>query len=132
MHQDYSKYSLDELYDVEEHIDQDSYPERYQLILEQIRLKESINAEPLASAELTKAPEVKAKPKSISNRVISIIFVAAFLVYSLISGQVGAKGKVLSVTESPEVYWGIVIMLVSFILYDLFKIYRIKNGVKDT
>ncbi|OBT10412.1 hypothetical protein A9267_05910 [Shewanella sp. UCD-FRSSP16_17] len=132
MHQDYSKYSLDELYDVEEHIDQDTYPKRYQLILEQIRLKESITPEPLPSAEPTKADEVEAKPKSISSRIISIIFVAAFLIYSLVSGQIGAKGKVLSVTESPEVYWGIVIMLVSFILYDLFKIYRIKNGVKDT
>ena len=129
MHQDYSKYSLDELYDVEEHIDQDTYPERYQLILEQIRLKESVSAKPKPE---TKPLEIDKKPETISSRIISIIFVAAFLLYSLVSGQIGAKGKVLSVTESPEFYWGIITMLVSFILYDLFKIYKIKNGVKDT
>ena len=131
MHQDYSKYSLNELYDVEEHIERDAYPERYQLILEQIRLKESVSSKSVNATQSAETPDIVAKPKSISSRIISIIFVAAFLIYSLISGQIGAKGKVLSVTESPEVFWGIIIMLVLFIFYDLFKIYKIKNGAKD-
>jgi len=129
LNQDYSKYSLDELYDVEHHIDQNAYPDRYQLLLEQIKLKESVSAKP---KPIIKTPEIEKKPETISSRIISIVFVAAFLIYSLVSGQIGAKGKVLSVTESPEFFWGIITMLVSFILYDLFKIYKIKNGVKDT
>ncbi|MBA6392407.1 hypothetical protein H4J38_16690 [Colwellia sp. BRX10-3] len=129
MHKDYSTYSLDELYDVEEHIDQDAYPDRYQLLLEQIKLKESVSPKPNPAA---KTPEIVKKPKTISSRIISIFFVAAFLIYSLVNGQIGAKGKVLSITESPEVFWGIITMLISFVFYDLFKIYKIKSGVKDT
>jgi hypothetical protein len=41
MKPDYKSYSLEELYDVKDHIDKDKYPERYQALLHEIALREA-------------------------------------------------------------------------------------------
>jgi hypothetical protein len=47
MNPDYKRYSLIELYDVKDNIDYELYPERYNLLLLEIKLREAnLEAEP--------------------------------------------------------------------------------------
>ncbi|MBA6290197.1 hypothetical protein [Colwellia sp. MB3u-4] len=55
MNPDYTKYTLVELYDVKDNIDKECYPERYDLLLNEIRKRE-------------KNPENKPEPRKLINK----------------------------------------------------------------
>ena len=55
MNPDYTKYTLVELYDVKDNIDKECYPERYDLLLNEIRKRE-------------KNPENEPKPRKLINK----------------------------------------------------------------
>lgn len=55
MNPDYTKYTLEELYDVKENIDNECYPERYDAILNEIRKQE-------------KNPEKEPKPQKLNKK----------------------------------------------------------------
>lgn len=71
---DYSKYSLADLQDVEKRIDQSLYPERHQMVLQQIERKQ---AEPVVLAPLS--PSEKRRTAAIS-RAVAAIEIAAGLI----------------------------------------------------
>ncbi|MFT4900155.1 MAG: hypothetical protein ACI9U0_001956 [Flavobacteriales bacterium] len=75
MNPDYTKYALVELYDVKDNIDSERYPERYDLLLNEIRKRE-------------KNPEKEPEPQELSKQDKAYIarFIA-FLCIPLLSWQ---------------------------------------------
>jgi len=123
MFRDYSKYTLDELYDIEAHIDRDSYPDRYELVVEQIRIKEP---KPSVSGSV-KSDDVNSKeehPVPVAGSIASSLFVCLVLAYGLARGEFGSGDRVISIYDNPDLYWGMIVFFVLLLMYELFGLYK--------
>ncbi len=123
MKPDYKSYSLEELYDVKDHIDKDKYPERYQALLHEIALREA--AKP--TSEVIK-PERKSSNK---EKIISsaIFFMAA--VACIYYGKIPLKhNRELSMDNQPFLFWLSLLVLVGLAVYQLLTLEtkHIKSG----
>ncbi|MFB2726113.1 hypothetical protein ACE02H_01390 [Shewanella mangrovisoli] len=128
MEVDYTKYSLSELRDCREHIDERAYPERVKLIEEQIALR-------LKKGDIKNAPremsekEYKNFQWAWGNLVLSLFF--AFLAINGVqTGSIGNAAKIgnYKVADSPFEFWLVITILVLLSLHRLYKSIKCFGG----
>jgi|TARA_B110000908_G_scaffold167557_1_gene220694 hypothetical protein len=95
----YSNYTLEELYDVLEHIDHDSYPERVEKIkgIIQIKMKDE--------------PAIKESKKFTLKEkyLFSVSILSLLIIATLFLGLIPMKGlSWITKEEAPLYYWGVV------------------------
>jgi len=123
MKPDYKSYSLEELHEVNERIDKDKYPERYQALLHEIALREAA----VPTSEVIK-PERKSSNKE--KIIISAFFFMA-AVACIYYGKIPLKhNRELSMDNQPFLFWLILLVIVSLAVSQLLtlKTKHIKNG----
>ena len=123
MKPDYSSYSLEELYDVKDHIDKDKYPERYQELLHEIALREAA----VPTSEVIK-PERKSNNK---EKIITSAFFFMAAIACIYYRKIPLKhGGELSMDNQPFLFWFTLLVLVSLAVYPLLTLEtkHIKSG----
>jgi hypothetical protein len=123
MKPDYKSYSLEELYDVKDHIDKDKYPERYQELLHEIALRE-------AAVPTSEVIKPKRKRSNIEKIITSAFFFIAAIA-CIYYGKIPLKhGRELSMDNQPFLFWVTLLILVSLALHQLLTLEtkHIKNG----
>jgi hypothetical protein len=104
----YSNYTLEELYDVLEHIDRDSYPERAKKIKEIIQVK--------MKDEAVKKESKKFTPKG--KYLFSVSILSLIIVATLLLGLIPMKGlSWVTKEETPSFYWAVVFGLALLTLF---------------
>jgi hypothetical protein len=127
MNIDYKKYTLAELYDVRDNIDQDMYPERYQTLLAELKFREENDIE---EAELTESYK---SDKSILGIVLLILlsFYSLWtLITAFIDGSIKWKRIEYSLAKQPEGFYILVALHIVFFIafvYGLVIIHRRKS-----
>ena len=122
---DYTKYSLDELYDVRENIDKRVFPKRYEALIVEISCREKDLTNKLEEEPLSK------KDKGLI--VITLLGVASvFSVWTIINAIFngfirGKHGNEYSLATEPELYY-LYIGLYVFIIFGF--IYNIVNRLR--
>ncbi len=98
MQLDFSKYTLKELLDIERNIDKDAYPERYEIVCELIKVKETDPVE-IESMEL----------KEKSSKIHRVLYVVAlfwfFAFYSIIKGEFSLKSYTATFANEPLAFF---------------------------
>ena len=105
MEVDFTKYTLSELRDCREQIDEKAYPERVKKIEEQIAIR-------IKSGDLKKTPKEMSKKESETfqwawgNLFLSLIF-ALLAISGISKGSIGNSAKIgnYNVSESPFEFW---------------------------
>ena len=85
MQPNYSTYTLDELIDVESHIDKVIYPERYKQVCEQITLKQN---DPKVADEI----KLNGKVAKVNRLLYLVAFFWFFAFFTLLTGEFRIKG----------------------------------------
>ncbi|MGJ8680950.1 hypothetical protein [Paraglaciecola sp.] len=118
----FSNYSLEELYDVLEHIDRDKYPERVNGVKEAIKSKEQMNE----TKENTVKKQLSPREKYRNTFLIQILILTSVL----IAGFLPMKGfDWITSEDEPQLYWGVVVV---FSIWTIFYINKFKNAKVDT
>lgn len=117
MDPDYKTYTLSELYDVKRNIDRERYPQRYELLLTEIKLKEKF------ADQETKPEKLSEKDKATINKVILTIgalFCSLELIYAFINGYIKLKGEIYHLSTNPQGFYIIVLLYIIFIIVLLY------------
>ncbi|WP_192021609.1 hypothetical protein [Shewanella sp. WPAGA9] len=118
---DYTKYTKAELEDCLENIDREKYPERLQLIQEQLELSIE-NGDIKVIQKVRTKKEDKEFKWACSNLFLALIF--ALLAYTGLSkGSIGNAAKIgnYSLEESPFEFWFVVCLLFTFSIFKFYK-----------
>ena len=117
------------MYDVKQNIDKKLYPQRYELLLAQISLKEQT---PEKEPEPSKLSD---KSKALILKVIMAMFAIFFslgLINAFTSGSIKAKGgQVYYLATNPKGFYFIVFLHIIFLitaLYITFKTFKKRNN----
>ncbi|MGI2172692.1 hypothetical protein [Shewanella ulleungensis] len=118
---DYTKYTLSELRDCREHIDENAYPERVKIIEEQIDIR-------IKNGDFKKSPKKMTKKESEATQWawgnLFLSFVFAFLAISGVSkGSIGNAAKMgnYNLTEDPIGFWVVILILALLSGHRLYK-----------
>ena len=118
MNPDYKKYTLIELYDVQENIDRECYPERYNILLHEIELREKNSESKVESNELTE------KDKASISRVLLIISFPYFswsLIHAYRYESIWYKhDKEYFLSSNPEGFYIIVSIYIALLVASLY------------
>ena len=98
MQVDFSKYTLEELLDIERNIDKDAYPERYEIVCSLIKLKE---ADPVEVDSI----ELKEKSNKIHRALYVVGLFWFFALYSLIKGEFTIKSYTATFANEPLAFF---------------------------
>ena len=113
----YSNYSLEELYDVLEHIDHDRYPDRVKKINESIQIK-------------AKEKPVKNKSKKLTEKdkcLYSLLILIAILITTLVLGFLPMKGFTwVNKDQEPIYFWSVVSGFSIWTLFYINKYIKVK------
>ena len=95
---DFSKYTLEELLDIERNIDKDAYPERYEIVCSLIMLKE---ADPVEVDSI----ELKEKSNKIHRALYVVGLFWFFALCSLIKGEFTIKSYTATFANEPLAFF---------------------------
>ena len=113
----YSNYSLEELYDVLEHIDHDRYPDRVKKINESIQIK-------------AKEKPVKNKSKKLTEKdkcLYPLLILIAILITTLVLGFLPMKGFTwVNKEQEPIYFWSVVSGFSIWALFYINKYIKVK------
>ena len=118
---DYTKYTLSELRDCRENIDENAYPERVKIIEEQIAIRIQNGGFKKSSKKMTKK-ESETIQWAWGNLFLSLVF--AFLAISgILKGSIGNAAKMgnYNLTEDPIGFWVVILILVLLSGHRLYK-----------
>ena len=130
---DYKNYSIDELKDVEQNIDQELYPERYERITKelasrgvQVRLPVPIKQD----LDNVEDEEVK-PPPSKKKRISWVLSSSVFVILFLIAGEIpGRNGDSFTPENTPIFYWSLTAFGICNVLYNVYKVFFSYDKVK--
>jgi len=124
MDKDYSKYSLEELYEIKEGVNRELYPDRYNAVKELIEIRESsdtLSKEDACFVEESKGFDSK---KGCENIIMYGVYAGAFiLAMYLFNMSVSASGPIESTID--------IIFEIPIILVSMFFIYK-KSRIAST
>ncbi|NMP32549.1 hypothetical protein HII17_13365 [Thalassotalea sp. M1531] len=121
MEVDYTKYSLSELRDCRENIDENAYPERVKIIEEQIAIRIKNGDIKISPKKMTKK-ESEAFQWAWGNLFLSLVF--AFLAISgIVKGSIGNAAKMgnYNISEDPIGFWVVILILALLSGHRLYK-----------
>jgi len=129
MNPDYKKYTLIELYDVRENIDKELYPERFELLIKEINLREQ-------------NPEKEPEPSKLDDKdKVSILKVimggcAIYFLWALINAFINdtirsKSGYLYHLSEQPQGFYTVVFFHVVFVIVSLYIVFK-DLGKKNT
>jgi hypothetical protein len=122
---DFTKYTYEELIDVETSIDKGAYPDRYSRVVELIA-KHPKSIEQQSKEKLnTQHVEEKKKPKRVRSKkeiIIAIIFGVGFSAYCLVQEKIPGKHGGFNPTDDYYLYWGFIGFFISTVFYNLYKL----------
>lgn len=98
MQPNFSKYTLEELLDIERNIDRDAYPERYEIVCELIKVKETDPVE-------IESMELKEKSFKIHRVLYVVAFFWFFAFYSIIKGEFSLKSYTATFANEPLAFF---------------------------
>jgi len=113
----FKNYSFDELEEVEQNIDKELHPDRYEVVLNELTYRRSLeaNSKPTIKEQDNKAENPPSKNKRISWLVISL-----FLgIYWLTEGEITAKNNNITPEGEPIIYWFFILMVLGNTVYNL-------------
>lgn len=113
MKPDYQSYTLEELYDVKVNIDKEAYPERYENLLIEIKLREEAAPKVMQKATKTKRKRTN-NEKIVTSSFLLIVAIAVFY-FEYIPGKHGG----ISMKEDPFFFWGILLFCVGMAVNQL-------------
>jgi hypothetical protein len=126
---DYQSYTLEELYDVEENIDKEAYPERYKDLLHELKLREDAKPQIEVKEETKKPKRKRSNKEKITTSSLILAAAAACLYYGYIPGKHGG----LSMEEDPYFFWGTLLFCVGMAVNQLLTLeYTQKQCDSDT
>lgn len=133
MEPNYKSYSVQELRDVLKNIDKDSYPDRYINVLAELESRvKRIHKEDDASEKTFIKKKIR-KPRTDSQRLTTCFFLTLYVVYSLYAEKIPGRNNGIELSESPFLYWVLILSFSSIIICDLVKIKSLKQLLwKDT
>jgi len=124
MQPDFSKYTLEELLDIEQNIDKNLYPERYERVCTLIKVRE---ADPVELNTI----ELKEKSSKIHRVLYIVAFFWFFAFYSIITGEFSLKSYTATFADNPVGFFGGVGFYFGFGLYLYFVYKKQYNKLKD-
>ena len=131
MNPDYMKYTLVELYDVQNNIDSELYPERYDLLLNEIRKREII---PEKEPEPQKL--VNEKDKTYLKRFLAFLCIPFFswqLINAYKYGVIHSKNDhVLHLNSEPIGFYVVVLIHASCLVIALCTVFKGFGGKNST
>ena len=116
MQPNFSKYTLEELLDIERNIDKDAYPERYKIVCKLIEVKEKDPVE-------IESIELKEKSSKIHRVLYVVAFFWFFAFYSIIKGEFSLKSYTATYADEPLAFFCGVGFYLGFGLY-LYFVYK--------
>ena len=129
MNPDYKKYTLIELYDVKDNIDKDLYPERYELLLSVIKIKEQNPGDEPKPSKLNEKDKV-----SILKAVMALCasYFAIALINAFVNGTIRSKGGyIYHLSAQPQGFYNLVLLHILFLIAALCIVF-IDFGKKNT
>ncbi|TPH16088.1 hypothetical protein [Litorilituus lipolyticus] len=124
MQPDFSKYTLEELLDIEQNIDKDLYPERYEIVCKLIQVKASNSVEVDAIALEEKSSKI--------HRVLYVVGLFWFFAfYSIIKGEFSLKSYTATFADNPLGFFCGVGVYFSLGLYFYFMYKKQCNKLKE-
>jgi len=98
MQPNFSKYTLEELLDIERNIDKETYPERYEIVCKLIKVKETDPVE-------IESTEFKEKPSK-NHRVLFVVaFFWFFAFHSITKGEFTLKSYTATYANEPLAFF---------------------------
>jgi hypothetical protein len=98
MQPNFSKYTLEELLDIERNIDKDTYPERYEIVCKLIKVKETDRIE-------VESTEFKEKSSKIHRVLFVVAFFWFFAFHSIMKGEFTLKSYTATYENEPLAFF---------------------------
>lgn len=132
---DFKNYSLDELKDVEQNINQDLYPERYNRITKELsnRGVQVLSPEPIKQVldDVEDVDEEVKPPPSKKKRITWILSSTLLVIFFLLAGEIiGRNGDSLTPENDPILYWSVIAFGICNVLYNVYKVLFSYDKVK--